>query len=1021
MRVFQFAFLVMLLLPNTALASTCISPPPEESYKRATMIFEGQVIDGMGGADCSGKKMLMRVDKVYKGLPEKEVYVITAGTCVAMGPYLTKGEKYMVFAGEKGVDGFGLYGCGATYNLMDEKREPNPVIEAQLKQLAAIDKAIQNQPDDAVQLLKIKAEHLIYWQDYQQAAVVLKKLVGDYPDDSWAANELLSVLFKQRRAEDIWALYQSNARRHFLAFEWGNMLRVEAAVAVSYAALTLGKQPEDGFYFHLNDIELSNVRMPSTKLNGLSLNEVAFNDSDFKGADFSSAKLKNTRFENTDLSEANFKGTFSTEIGFGGQLARANFTEAMLFRINMGYGTAADALFTKARMADVDFNHMDFSGADFTDSSISRGLFQSTDFSKAKLSGISLKGIIYDCQTRWPEGFDPKAAGAVPQGDCTVAKVENPQDLPGYPESLKSTELEGKDFSGQRIALAIKDGKQDRNTWRGKNLKNSNFSEIIGGGSTDFSFSDLTGANFSWSWPASSFYAAVLDSANFSYANLGNGNFTSITAKAADFSGAVLERTQFAKASLERAKFNGARMTYASFTEVKAAGADFSDARMMATELLQSDFSGAIFRGADLRHASTQQGDLYASYSRSRNETPSQPVLFRNADFSKARLESANVSGGDFTGAKLSGTKLSLARYDCKTIWPEGFDPAPQGALLIGGACEGKTVTAPAIAKLDLKGARLSGAVLGSIDLSGKDLSRAKIESTDFSQSKLNKTIMTMAVFDCDTKWPEGFDPLTAGAVLSKTTDEQCFSRYGRAKLSGKDLSGMELFETDFSKADLQGTNLSNAEMGRADLYAADLSGADLRGADLNMANFNDAVLTGAKYDCNTQFPRGFTPADRGMVEVKAEICGKKPKPSIAVTMLLQDWRQPEALEGATIENETMHWFYPQSGMKDSTFKSCDMRRAQLARQGIGSIKFLNTNLGKSLFNDSTLNEVDFKGSKLNGADFSKTRLKNVNFSGADISGTTFEGATFENVTWEGAIYDCQTKGAPLPPKECGK
>lgn len=41
-----------------------------------------------------------------------------------------------------------------------------------------------------------------------------------------------------------------------------------------------------------------------------------------------------------------------------------------------------------------------------------------SDFSKARLDGISLIGTIYDCGTKWPEGFNPNMAGAILTETC---------------------------------------------------------------------------------------------------------------------------------------------------------------------------------------------------------------------------------------------------------------------------------------------------------------------------------------------------------------------------------------------------------------------------------------------------------------------------------------------------------------------------------------------------------------------------------------------------------------------------
>ena len=74
----------------------------------------------------------------------------------------------------------------------------------------------------------------------------------------------------------------------------------------------------------------------------------------------------------------------------------------------------------------------------------------------------------------------------------------------------------------------------------------------------------------------------------------------------------------------------------------------------------------------------------------------------------------------------------------------------------------------------DLRGADLGGANLNSADLSRADLSRANLVGADLSDADLRGTdlrgdligtILADAQYDEYTAWPEGFDPLAAGAV----------------------------------------------------------------------------------------------------------------------------------------------------------------------------------------------------------------------------------------------------------------
>ena len=61
----------------------------------------------------------------------------------------------------------------------------------------------------------------------------------------------------------------------------------------------------------------------------------------------------------------------------------------------------------------------------------------------------------------------------------------------------------------------------------------------------------------------------------------------------------------------------------------------------------------------------------------------------------------------------------------------------------------------------DLSGADLRRAALSGTDLHGADLSGAALCWADLRWADLNGV-----TYDADTKWPDGFDPIAAGAIL---------------------------------------------------------------------------------------------------------------------------------------------------------------------------------------------------------------------------------------------------------------
>lgn len=83
-----------------------------------------------------------------------------------------------------------------------------------------------------------------------------------------------------------------------------------------------------------------------------------------------------------------------------------------------------------------------------------------------------------------------------------------------------------------------------------------------------------------------------------------------------------------------------------------------------------------------------------------------------------------------------------------------------------------------------------------------------------------------------------------------------CDSKFDSCSCVNADLRSSFMFRTSFRNADMRGARFSLDEMGGAlVLNSVDFSDANLDGAD----------FTGAIYDPDTVFPKGFNPKERGM------------------------------------------------------------------------------------------------------------------------------------------------------------
>ena len=180
------------------------------------------------------------------------------------------------------------------------------------------------------------------------------------------------------------------------------------------------------------------------------------------------------------------------------------------------------------------------------------------------------------------------------------------------------------------------------------------------------------------------------------------------------------------------------------------------------------DLKGFDLKGLDLSQADLSEANLYEAY-------------LAEADLSGANLSKANLGGADLSGAV----------YNKKTIWPDGFDLKKAGAILKisvsdqelerilqsrtkslrglylrNASLHGADLSQGNLSRAFLCGADLSNGNLSHADLWDANLRDANLRGADLSGTNLGAANLRGAVFDKNTKWPAGFDPIAAGAIL---------------------------------------------------------------------------------------------------------------------------------------------------------------------------------------------------------------------------------------------------------------
>lgn len=136
-----------------------------------------------------------------------------------------------------------------------------------------------------------------------------------------------------------------------------------------------------------------------TRLRGFDLSKRNLSRLDLHGADLDGANLFGA-----DLSGANLSGAVLYDASLhGANLWRTDLRRANLYRADLYDANLLDADLSGANLLGADLHGANLSGANLYEAILYR----------ANLGGADLQGSKYNSQTEWPDGFDPKAAGAI--------------------------------------------------------------------------------------------------------------------------------------------------------------------------------------------------------------------------------------------------------------------------------------------------------------------------------------------------------------------------------------------------------------------------------------------------------------------------------------------------------------------------------------------------------------------------------------------------------------------------------
>lgn len=242
---------------------------------------------------------------------------------------------------------------------------------------------------------------------------------------------------------------------------------------------------------------------------------------------------------------------------------------------------------------------------------------------------------------------------------------------------------------------------------------------------------------------------------------------------------------------------------------------------------LRSSYGRVSLNGANLTSASMLCADL-------------SQVLLIEADLSGADMRFADLREADVLRAQLVSTDLSNAKLSFADLTEANLYCAKLNSVL----AKQVTLTEANLRKADLRNADLYHANLRFARLQHADLREANLFMADLTGSRLRN------------------------ADLRKAQLVFCILR--EARLMQARLEDANLTNASLVMANLQKSRMSEAVLNRALMSYANLQCSELGGAHLaECFELETAQLSGALYDKQTAFPRGFRPKRQGMQSIQ--------------------------------------------------------------------------------------------------------------------------------------------------------
>ncbi|WP_445172331.1 pentapeptide repeat-containing protein [Microcoleus sp.] len=350
-----------------------------------------------------------------------------------------------------------------------------------------------------------------------------------------------------------------------------------------------------------------------------------------------------------------------------------------------------------------------------------------------------------------------------------------------------------------------------------------------------------------------------------------------------------------------------------NFTGVNLAGVNLSRRVLSPVNFSRANLSGAELSETNLYSSNLSEANLCHANLHTANLSSANlgKAKFINANLSEVNLQGSNLSEANLSGVNLSSVHVSSTNFSRTNL-----------------------------SKANLTGLNLRDSQLMKADLSNANLSNTNLVMTNLEGANLEGSKLQQALYNAQTVFPRGFDPVKAGACLIAPNVLLKEANLARRNLSGVNLSEANLSGANLTKANLQGAKLLQANLNKTNLSGANLSSANLTAANLIGANLMQANLQSAN----------LTAAD---------------------------------LSGVNLKNaETRYANFSGANLSKVNLVGGTLHQCNLSGAILSEGNLCGANLSFGNFSGTDLTSADLRGANLDNTNLEKANLKGANLSG---------------------------------------